>query len=410
MIKIVIAGAGFAGLNAALLLDRKFRRDKNVNITLIDKHDYHGFSPELYEVATADEEMTTIAQLRQSIVLPLKRLLAGTNINFLKSEAGEIDRERKTIKAGLRQVSYDFLILALGSQTEYFGVEGAEKHSLPLKTLNDAFRIRNALEFAVAARGADIVKPYIHFVVAGGGYTGVELAGELAKLAEILAWKNGYPPEKIRILVVEASNSLVPGFDDRASRDIFIRLNRLGVEIKLLSPIFKVEPHFISLVSGERIPYDTLIWTTGVRARQCDLETPASNKRGQFETDEYLRVKGEHNIFALGDIACVHGPGGDPVPTTAQAAIAQAEYLAEILPELMKNKKPLAGFRLGSHPFIVSVGGKWAILKSNRFYVTGFLPYLLRLGANWRYFARLLGWFKAARYVLFEAETYSRND
>ncbi len=411
MTNIVIAGAGFGGLVTALELEKKFKGRKDVSITLVDRHDYHLFNPSLYEIATAEEEFTNIAQLKESIVLPLRKILAGKKIKFVKGEIGEIDRLQKKLKTTSRVLDYDYLILAFGSQTEYFGVEGAKEYSVPLKSLTDAFRLRNAVEFSVAAHKHDSVKQYVRLVVAGGGYTGVELVAELDKLADIVAWKNDYPREKVEVMVVEAANMLVPGFDERASRDIYQRLTDLNVKIKLLSPIFKVEPHFISLVSGEKIPFDVLVWTTGVRAKECSMGQPCEcNKRGQLETDEFLRVKGETHIFALGDMACVHGSGQSIVPTTAQAAIAEAKYLAKALPLLMQNKKPTQGFKMDKHPFIVSVGGKWALLKSDHFYFTGFIPYVLRLGANWRYFKSLIGWFKAARYVLFDAEIYSRND
>ncbi len=411
MTKIIICGAGFAGLNTALKLGKKFRRDKTVEITLIDQRDYHLFTPSLYEVAAADEEFTSVSKLEQSIVLPLRRLLAGTGINFIQGQISGIVRQRRVITIGHRELGYDYLILALGSKTEYFGVEGARQFSMPLKTLTDAFRIRNALGFTVESHRHDGIKPYIRFVVAGGGFSGVELAGEMAGLADILAWKNNYPREKIEILIVEAANSLVPGFSERASRDIYVRLAELGVRIKLVSPIFKVDQHFVTLLSGEKILYDALIWTTGVRAQDCGLQQVcASNKRGQLETDEYLRVKGETHIFAVGDSASIRDLSGAAVPATAQAAEAEAGYLAQSFPFWLQNKKPAQGFLLGKHPFIVSVGGKWAIYKSDKFYFTGRAAYWLRLAANWLYFAPLLGRLKAARYVWSEAELYSRND
>lgn len=411
MTKIVICGAGFAGLNAALKLEQQFRKQKDISITLIDRHDYHLFNPELYEVAAAEEEMSTVSQLKKSIALPLREILLGRRINFVQGDIKNIDQVQRKVKVGIRELEYDYLILAMGSQTEYFGVEGAKNFGLPLKKLKDAFFIRNALEFAVQAHRTDAAKQYIRFVVAGGGYSGVELAGELAKLADILAWKNNYPREKIEVLVIEAANQLVPGFDDRASQDIYQRLMDLGVKIRLLCPIFKVEKHFINLVSGERLAYDVLVWTTGVRGQDCIMSGQCEcNKRGQFETDELLRVKGQNNIFALGDLACIHGKNQAVVPTTAQAAAAEAKYLAKVLPLLMQNKKPGAGFKMEKHPFIVSVGGKWAVFKSDRFYFTGLLPYFLRLAANIRYFAGLIGWVRAIKYAVFEAELYSRND
>lgn len=411
MKKIVIAGAGFAGLNTALRLEKKFRKQKDIEITLIDKRDYHLFNPSLYEIATAEEEMTSISQLKKSVALPIQELLAGKRVNFIRGEVGSIDRQKKKLMAGGRTVQYDYLILAFGSQTEYFGVEGAQEFALPLKNLNDAFRIRNQLGFAVQAHLHDSAKQYVRFVVAGGGYTGVEVAAEMANLANILAWKNNYPREKIEILIIEAQNQLVPGFDHRAGRDIYQRLAGLGVRIKLLSSIFKVQKHSVILLSGERLLYDALIWTTGVRAQTCYVSGQCDcNKKGQYETDQYFRIMGETHVFAIGDIACIHDSGKAVIPSTAQAAVAEAKYLSKILPRLLQNKIPAEGFVLNSHPFIVSVGGKWEVFKSDKFYFTGYPAYLLHLGANARYYAGLLGWWKAIKYVLGQAELYGRND
>ncbi|MDE2312445.1 MAG: NAD(P)/FAD-dependent oxidoreductase, partial [Patescibacteria group bacterium] len=408
MTKIVICGAGFGGSNLALDLEKRLRGDKNIQITLIDRQDYQLFNPALYEVATAEEELVSLNQLKHGIALPLRRLLVGRKIKFIQGQISSINRADRKVLVGSREVEFDYLVLALGSQTEYFKVQGAQQFSLPLKSLNDAFRIRNAVGFAVQAHQYDAQKPYVRLVVAGGGYAGVEIAAELAKLADILAWKNSHPREKIEVVVVEAANQLLPGFGDQASKDIHRRLLDLGVKIRLLSPIFKVERNFINLVDGQRLAYDVLIWTTGVRARDCFLDAACEcNKRGQLLTDEYLRVSGQTHMFALGDMACT--PSIAAAPATAQAAVAEAKYLAKALPVWMQNKKP-APFRPKSNPFIVSVGGKWGVFKSGGFYFTGFGPHLLRLGANIRYFAGLIGWLKAVRLVMFEEKIFSRND
>ncbi len=409
MTKIIIAGAGFGGLNLALGLEKKFRHQKDVSITLVDRYDYHLYSPNLYEVATAEEEFTGISQLKKSIALPFRKLLKNKRVNFVQGEVGFIDQARRKIKAGIRELDYDFLVLAMGSQTEYFGISGAEQYALPLKSLKDAFRIRNALEFAVEGRKNDAVKQYVRFIVVGGGCGGVGLSAEMAKLANILAWKNSYPREKIEVMIVEAANQLIPGLDEKAGLDILYRLKNLGVNIKLLSPAVKVERHFITLLSGERILYDALVWVAGARGRDYAGLNCERSFRGKVETDEFLRVKGQANIFVLGDAAGVLAPDKSSVSANAWAAVAEAEYLAKALPLLMQNKKPEA-FMPGKNSLIVPVGGKWALLKTDKFYFKGYFPYLLRLYIIARYFARLIGWRKAIKYTLFEAELYGRND
>lgn len=410
MTKIVIVGAGFGGLSAALGLEKTFRGNKNISITLVDRHDYHLFTPNLYEVAAADEEVAGMAQLTKSICLSIAEIIRGKHISFIKGEMSFVDQRSKRIKVGVRELDYDYLILSPGSQNEYFGIEGAKQYSLSLKNLKDALRIRNAVEFAVQAHKNDSIKQYVRLVVAGGGYSGVELAGEICNLSDFVAWKNGYPREKIEITVIEAANQLIAGFDKRASNDIFRRLENLGVRVKLLSPIFKVDQHFIELASKERLAYDVLIWTTGVSGVKIPAEIPfLVDRRGHVETNEFLEAKGNDNVFVIGDCGQGKDPGGVVAPDTAQAAIAKGRYMAYALPVLMKNKKPRP-FTTGENAFIVAVGGKWGIFKGWNIYITGFIPFVLRVAANLRYFAGLIGWYKSVKYVLFQVKLYDRND
>lgn len=409
MKKIVIAGAGFGGLNTALLLEKKFKNNPDISITLIDGRNYHLFNPSLYEVAASEEEFSSLLELKHSITLPIAEILRDKKIKFIQGKVGEINPHNKTLEINHHHLDYDYLVLALGSKSEYFNIQGAREHSFTLKSLNDAFAIRNALEFAVESHRFDVQKKCVRVVVAGGGYTGVELAAELASLRNILAWKYSYPIEKIEVVVLEAAAELVPGFSQEASRDIYYRLKDLGVSVKISSPIFKVDKNLIHLLDGQSISFDVLVWTAGVRATDLRLSAECEcNNRGQMKTDEYLRLSGHHNIFALGDIACIHAKSG-PVPSTGQAAVAQAEYLAKIFPSILENKKP-AAFDLKGNPFIISVGGKWAVFKSKNFYLKGFLPYLIRLAADVRYFSKLMGVFAAINLVLFDAKLYSRND
>ena len=197
-------------------------------------------------------------------------------------------------------------------------------------------------------------------------------------------------------------SGLIPGFDKRASDDVFQKLTELGVRVKLISPIFKVDQHFIELVTKERVAYDVLVWTAGVSALTISAQQPfIVDRRGHVETDEFLRAKGSELIFVVGDAGLAKDAQGKISPDTAQAAVFKGKYVAKALPVLMQNKKP-AGFSFGGNPFIVAVGGKWGIFKGGGMYVTGFLPYLLRLGANIHYYASLIGWFKAVKYVLFQ--------
>ena len=410
MTKIVIVGGGFAGLGTVLGLEKKFKNNKNIELTLIDKRDYHLFTPNLFELASAEEELTTISQMKKSITIPFAEILKGKKIKFIKSALKHIDTAKKQLELDHKQINYDYLILALGSRINFFGIEGAEKYALVLKDLPDALRIRNQIEFAVQAHKFDVSKKTVRLVMVGGGYMGVELAGELKGLADFMAWKNQYPREKIEIEVIESANQLVPGFDPRLSRDAYGRLQELGVRVRLSARISAVDGHFVELISGDKIAYDVLLWAAGTKACDCHMGVAELDKKGRLPVNEFFQVKGYHNIFALGDIACAMDSKGNLVSSSAQDAGDQAKYLAYTLPYVINNKKPSVPYKNIKHGFIVNVGGKWAIMSYNGFYNTGWLAYLVDKLAHFLYYKSTVGVFKAIKIVVFQMEIYSRND
>lgn len=410
MTKIVILGGGFAGITLALGLEKVFKSLNNVRITLMDKEPYHLFNGNLYEVATAAEELVDLKQLKKSITLPFAQIVADKKISFIQSEAQAVDASLRLVSLGGKKIEYDYLVLALGSCEECFNIAGAKEYGIPLKSLPHAFKIKNAIEFAIEAHKYDAQKQYVRVVVAGGGYTGVELAAELTGLFNYLAWKHQYPRHKIELEIVEAGNTLMPGMGERASRDALKRLSQLDIKVKLLSPIAKVEHSMLELLTRERLVYDVLIWTAGVRAKNLPAGLNFKiDARGRVETDEFLRIKGQDKIFAMGDQALVLQPGGRSVPQSAQDAIHQAQYLALALPVLMKNHRP-APYQPKPHGFIVTLGGKWAILNYPPFYFKGRLAYFIHTLAHLRYFASLLGFWKAIKLVWFQDKLYERND
>src|SRR5574340_39618 len=234
MKKIIIVGAGFAGLNLALALEKKFRRDDGVSITLADKNDYHLFSPSLYETAASEEELAGISRLKSGIALPLKWILRGKKIVFVKGELKFVDQERKKISVGRAELDYNYLVLAVGSQSDYHTVPGAGEFALPFKTLPDALRIRNDLEFAVQAHRLDAAKRTLRVIIAGRGYSGVELAVNLALNLNFIAWKNQYPREKIELEIIEAKNQLIEDLSGQENQILLQRLKELGIKVYFL--------------------------------------------------------------------------------------------------------------------------------------------------------------------------------
>ncbi len=411
MIKIAIIGGGFGGLQTVLGLEKKFKGNNNVSLALIDKRDYHLFTPNLYEVATAGEDLVSVNQIKKSITLPFKEVLKGKNVKFIQGEVTELDPERKCLILGQKKLDYDYLVLALGSQSEFFNIPGAKENAMILKDLPDALRVRNKIAFAMEAQRFEVNKKNLRFVIAGGGYTGVELAGELKGLADFLAWQNQYPREKVTIEIIEGNNKLIAGFDDRMSRDALYRLKNIGVQVRLSEKIAAVDLHYISLASGEKLAYDILFWSAGVKARGINSSIQmALDPRGRLDLNEFLQVKNFHNIFGLGDMAAVLGTNGKPVPASAQDAADQGKYLAYALPYILQNQKPPKVYKNIKHGFIVNCGGKWAVMSYRGIYATGFFAYAIDKLAHIRYYMSVVSLWKAIKYVVFQMEIYSRND
>ena len=407
---IVILGGGFAGIAVALGLEKTFRRNRDVSITVVDRQNYHLFNSNLYEVATAAEELVDMGRLKKSIALPYARIFKRKKIAFIQGEVLGVNSAERVVELSGKKIPYDYLLIAQGSSEEYFNIPGAKEFGIALKSLPQALKIKNAIEFAVESHKTDMQKKYLRILVAGGGYTGVELAGELRGLVNFLAWKHNYPEEKIEMEVIEASNMLMPGMGERATKDAGQRLSQLNIRVRLLSPIVKINSNTVELANSERVIYDVLVWTAGVKAKALpqgmEVET---DKKNRVLVNEFLLVKNYHNVFVLGDQASVINKEGQPVPQSAQDAISQGKYLAYALPFLMQNKKPVP-YKPESHGFIVSLGGKWAILNYPPFYFTGYLAYLVHELAHIRYFASLIGLWRAVKYVWFQMGLYEKND
>jgi NADH:ubiquinone reductase (H+-translocating) len=407
---VVIAGAGFGGIMTALALEKNLKQKDQVEITVIDRKPYQTAHTYLYEVATSPEELSDLTQLKQSVAIPVAEVFAGKEIKFKMGSVKEVDPVKKQLLLEHGNVPYDYLVLALGSSSNFYNIPGAEHFSLPLKSVNNALAIRNRLQFAIQSRRLGVSKENIRVVVAGGGFAGVEIAAELARALEFICWKENYAREKIEVLVVEGAGQLMPGLDARLGRDTYERLKALGVQVRLSSLVAKVDEHFVEFSNTERLEYDVLIWTAGVRANQVLFTMPVELDRGnRLATDSMFRLPSQQNIFAIGDECCFLDNNGKPLPGTAQQAIAHGKYVGRAIARLMQNQQP-ENYQPRQFGYIVPLGGKWAILMSKHLYLKGFIPYLIRQYAWFRYFRSILGWYKALRLSILENQLYSRND
>lgn len=401
---ILILGGGFAGLNAAVFLARK---NLNANITLVDKEDYHLYYPNLYEVASSEEDFVDIRSLKKSVALPFTEILPKS-VKFIQGKVTSIDTKGSVDVDGAK-VEFDHLIVGLGSMPDCFGIEGLEENSLPMRGVNDALRIKNEIELLFQMH-QDVVKKELRIVIGGGGFTGVELSAELLNLIEILIWKYNYPKDKVELMIVEGMNSLLPGLDREVGENIYERLSGMGVKIRLNHFINKVTKGQLSVSSGEMINYDLLIWTGGIKCAPLPIvEKVEMDKKGRCIVDEHLAIPGT-NVYLIGDNASIKTSEGKPIPQTATQAIYAAEYISNLIAAKFNGYEEKK-FRTKDFPFIIPVRGKWAVMHTPEgeiFY--GLFAWLMHIGAALRYFNRLVGPWRALKLVIFETDLYIRND
>jgi NADH dehydrogenase len=384
MKKIIIAGAGRAGLNAALLLEKKYKHSRDIKLTLIDRHNYHLLKFGLAEAAATDEDLVSTSQLEEQLALPFRQILLGKVINFVQGAVSKVDTAQKSVQLNNKRLEYDYLVLALGSVPNYVEVPGAKRFGLPLGSMPDALRVRNELNFIIQSHRLDAIKKKIRIVVAGGGPTGVEMAGRLPKLLDFLAWENSYPKENLEIVLVEAERRLLPRYSYEAGQDVAWRLRQLGVRVESDKKITMVEQHLLNFVDGERMEYDVLVWATGSVPDKILMETDKRvlGKSGDLLVNEHLQLYGTGDVFVIGSQSGKSKDTYDP--------LQHAQYLAYALPKFIVNQKPQALIPK-SRALILQVGDKWAIYASKFRHFTGWLAYIYGRWKNHKYRRYLQG-------------------
>ncbi len=324
---VVIVGSGFGGLNAALRLAHS-----PVDVTVVDRDNYHGFWPLLYQVASAGLGADDIAHPIRSIYAPYP------NINVRLGRVSTVDLEERVVEVdGSPALRYDFLVLAAGSSTNDFGVPGVEEHAFPLKTLPDAVRLRNHI--LTTFEQADASGPggdpgALTIVLVGGGPTGVEMAGALSELVghNFATDFHHLDLTKARVVLVEMTDHLLPGFSS-ASQGVALRtLANKGIEVLLSTKLAKVTPEGVNFEDGTSVACRTVVWTAGVQANALASLVPGDKGRGgTIPVSPDLSLPGHPEVFVIGDLAGATGRDGQPLPQLAQVAIqggrrAAAQY------------------------------------------------------------------------------------
>ena len=335
--KIVVVGGGFAGINFI----EELEDNPNFHITLVDANNYNYFPPLLYQVATAFIEASNICY-------PFRKMFQGKkNLRFHLGALNKINHEQNYIETDTGFVEYDFLVIAVGTESNYFGIENVKQHSLPMKTVDDALNLRNhilmSFEKAVQEKNEEMRQKYLTIVIAGGGPSGVEVAGMLAEMRQYLA-KKEYPEftdAHAQIILVDMAPVLLTPMSKSSQQEALDVLSKLGVTIKLNVTVKDYENERVILGNGESILTNTLIWTSGVIGRELPgLPEGVIGRGRRVQVNEYNRVGGTQNIFAIGDICLQttdsHFPNGHP--QVAQVAIQQGNRLAKNIKQIVNNQ------------------------------------------------------------------------
>jgi NADH dehydrogenase len=369
--RIVIVGAGFAGLAAAKALG-----DAPFEVTVVDRHNYHLFQPLLYQVATAGLSPADIASPIRSILRRHK------NISVALAEVSGVDTVAREVVADGRRLPYDFLVLATGARHAYFGRDDWAAFAPGLKRIDDATRLRQrillAFERAEVEEDAARRRVLLTFVVVGGGPTGVEMAGAIAELARkaLAADFRTIDPRCARIILLEAADRLLQPFDPRLSEAARRSLVKLGVDVRLGAAVTACDAEGVD-AGGERIDAATLVWGAGVMASAAGAWLGATtDKAGRVKVRGDLSVPGHPEIFVLGDTAYVRNEEGAQLPGIAPVAKQQGQYVARLLLARHRGRE-LLPFRYRDLGIMATIGRKHAVAELGRLRIAGFPAWIL---------------------------------
>jgi NADH dehydrogenase len=376
---IVVVGGGFAGINLA----KSLGRHPNFKVTLVDKNNYNFFPPLVYQVATAFLEPSSISY-------PFRKLFAGKkNLFFRLGRLKQVVPEENRIVLDNGTLSYDYLVFATGAETNFFGNENIKKHAIPMKTLSDAIAMRNVLlmrmEQASITKDPEEANRLLTMVIAGGGPTGVEISGMFAEMKKGILRKDY--PELIGsnglVYLVDGGKSVLSPMSEKSQRDTTEVLTRLGVKLIMSTHVNEFDGDTVTLSDGMQIQSKNLIWAAGVTAKIFDGLPASWYGRGKrLLVDEYNKVIGSENIYAIGDTALMLSDAAFPNghPQVAQAAIQQGKLLAKNFKNMVAGKQ-LEVFRYKDQGSMAIIGSAKAVvdLPKPKLHMNGLIAWLVWL-------------------------------
>ncbi len=374
---IIIIGAGFGGLYSAKEL---LRGNNNYKITIIDTRNFHLFQPLLYQVATAQLAPEDIAYPIRSIFAKEK------NVTILKEKVSTVDLENKCITVECGKLNYDKLIISVGVIPEYFGNDNWREVAPPLKTLEDALKIRRKILNVFERAEAEMLQPCdetpLNFVIIGGGPTGIELSGALAELSKYTL-KNEFrriKPERAKIFLIEAGYSILNGFPKKLQLAAKKSMENLGIEILSNSKVTKIDKNGVEIyVNGSSLNIESkvVLWAAGVKGNFANSFLSAKNniqfdKKGRVLVNKNLTIPSYEEVYVIGDFAGITDNNGNPLPGTAPVAMQQGTYVAKQIKG--KSKQDFIYFNKGS---LAVIGRNAAVADFGKFHVSGFFAWIL---------------------------------
>lgn len=367
--RVVVIGGGFGGLSVVKTL-----RKSGFQIVLIDVNNCHQFQPLLYQVATSSLEPTAIS-------FPLRRILRGyKDLHFLMARATGVDTKARVVHTSVGDVGYDYLVVSAGADTNFFSMESVRLNSLPLKNVNEALSLRNriyrTMEFADRCSDENQRQAYLNFVIVGGGPTGVELAGAVAELRNKVLPKD-YPSidfAKMNIYLLNAGERLLESFSPQSSERTLRDLQKLGVKVMLNAKVSDYHEESVVYNNNQQIQAFNLVWASGIVANAIEgLDNTGRGRR--IVIDEYCRVQGYENIFAIGDMAINNQK---PLPQVAQVAIQQGRNAGL---NIMNTDRGVAlvVFNYFDKGSMATIGRNRAVAEVGRFRKGGFVAWVMWL-------------------------------
>ena len=390
--RVVILGAGFGGVYSGIYLEKLLGRSDDFDITLINRENYFVFQPMLAEVVSGNIGML-------DTVSPIRRLLPKTDLHVREIESIDLKNRTITTTSGFRPaphiVEYDHLVLALGNVTDFRGLTGLPEHAIPFKNLGDALYIRNHIihvleEAAIESGDATLRRELLTFVVAGGGFSGVEVVAEINDFVRgVIGNYRSLDPRDVRIVLLQSSDRILPEVDEKLARFAERILRKRGVEVVFDTRLQAATGNEAILACGTRIPTRTLISTVPSSTHPLigSLELP-KDQRGRIKTDSTLAVEGAENVWAVGDCAMIPMADGSPSPPTAQFATRQAKVVAHNIVARIRGGDPKA-FQFRELGKLGALGRRSAVAQVFGINVSGFAAWWL-----WRsiYLMKLPGW------------------